>query len=616
MSGAEVTQPASGLAMLSAVGPERQAHAKQTAGRPNWLEHSFIGPLNAFCITLYNESRASFAATLHSLLTALRHFHAQDRYRSCFSTICIIADGWDEADPAIIELLAACRLTTHSRVNVGETAACLTLHGLDTLLSHLAGANRNGRLEGLEPLRMVVCLKRHNRGKLQSHSLFFDSLCRYFQPTFCFQIDCGTTVAPDSVLRLVARMERDTRIAALAPRVMPAIPDASEGILADWQYFDFALRKAVSWPFELATGHLSVVPGQACILRWRALQTAPDAALTPGSTAPLHGYLRGLEANAALERIMFLAEDRVIGNQIVLARDSRWHLGYAPDATAITDSCEHFAELFRQRRRWNNSAMVCRLWLLAQWPSVMGRSDRSRVAKLAFSTAVLAQLLLVIREFLLPAQLVAFLLVVTSGLGLFSHSAQLGLLTSLVGWVLLDLLGHRSPALRSRPAFKAGAIAAKLGTAGLFAVCVWADLPLEVSLILSAPILAMLAMLFVLPWRALLVLMPFSLFSLPNLVMSTSFSLYAIWNLHDVSWGTKGLRLSAAHRSAAARLLQLRDRTLLVWLGANAALSVAAIHWQGWPVAPLNPVVAVWFIADAVIAGLALGYLLQRRLRR
>jgi hypothetical protein len=178
---------------------------------------------------------------------------------------------------------------------------------------------------------------------------------------------------------------------------------------------------------------------------------------------------------------------------------------------------------------------------------------------------------------------------------------------------LLGLVGSRSRSFRSQPGYKVGAIAAKFATAGFFATSVWAHLPLEASLILSAPILVMPAMLLVLPWRALPALVPFSMFPLPNLVMSTLFSLYAIWNLHDVSWGTKGLRLSSMHRSAAARLLRLRDRILLLWLGANAALSVAAIHWQGRPVAPLNPVAAVWLIADAVIAGSALGYLLQQQ---
>jgi chitin synthase len=246
----------------------------------------------------------------------------------------------------------------------------------------------------------------------------------------------------------------------------------------------------------------------------------------------------------------------------------------------------------------------------------MRRGDRSRSAKLAFSVAVMTQLMLVIREFLLPAQLVAFLPVITGALRQLGHFSQLGFLASLVVWVVLGLVGNASRACRSQPGFKVGAIAAKLGTAGFFAASVWTHLSLKSSLILSAPILVIPAMLCVLPWKALLTLVPFTIFPLPNLVISTLLSFYATWNLHDVSWGTKGLRLSSVHRSAAARLRRLRDRTVLVWLVANAVLSAAAIHWQGRPVMPLNPIVEVWLIADAVIAGLALGYLLQRQLRR
>ena len=87
-------------------------------------------------------------------------------------------------------------------------------------------------------------------------------------------------------------------------------------------------------------------------------------------TRPLDAYLRGLNAVAPLERVMFLAEDRVFGNEIVLAQDKSWRIGYCPTAEATTDACDTFGELLRQRRRWQNSALAVRLWLWGRLPGL------------------------------------------------------------------------------------------------------------------------------------------------------------------------------------------------------------------------------------------------------
>jgi chitin synthase len=248
---------------------------------------------------------------MSSLLICARHFHRQRDRRRCFSVLCIVADGRDDINPGILKLLGSLGLVTEPVEQVDGADLHMSMHSCDTLLKRLGTTDPGDEVEKMEPLRAIVYLKQRNRGKLQSHSLFFNSLCRQLQPTYCFQIDNGTTMAADAVLKLVERLEDAPEIAALAPRIMPTMPEFDDDFMVIWQYLDFALQKSIVWPFEVATGHLSVVAGQACVFRWAALDAAEGGDRCGGALSPLEAYLRGTEISAPLEHLMYLAEDRM-----------------------------------------------------------------------------------------------------------------------------------------------------------------------------------------------------------------------------------------------------------------------------------------------------------------
>ena len=220
----------------------------------------------------------------------------------------------------------------------------------------------------------AICVKDENRGKLHSHALFFQWICPELRPELCYQLDAGTVVEADAVSKLVAYMDERPDVAAAASRILTPTPHGAASTLSIWQYMDFVMQKAVTWPTEVASGYLSVIPGQFCVFRWSAV-SAPSS--DDDETRPFDAYLRGLNAIAPLERVMFLAEDRVFGNEIVLARDKSWRIGYCPAAEATTDACDTFGELLRQRRRWQNSALAVRLWLWGRLPAYLARSDKT-----------------------------------------------------------------------------------------------------------------------------------------------------------------------------------------------------------------------------------------------
>jgi chitin synthase len=543
---------------------------------------------NAVCITVYNESAGVVRETLASILENCQRFHGAQAL-SGSSALCLIFDGRDRADRGTLEWLSQCGLLERNpRREADGTEFHLTSHTYGDLLDAL---DVRGGLRFWRPLcglQVIVCLKNQNRGKLQSHAIFFDELCPSLRSPYCYQVDAGTTLDPDAIGRLVDYLEQRRDLAAVAPCVTTPVPAAGDPFIVHWQFFDFAFRAAAVQPLEFCAGHLSVVPGQACVIRWEALRGSEQA-----SQAPLRAYLDGLQAAGSLTRLMFLAEDRVMGTHLVMADHQKWRIGYLSDIKAVTDACRTPTELLRQRRRWNNSTIACRLWLIGSVSEVLRDAQGTPDSKLRFCGTALVQSLLGMREFFAPAQLAALLaLLIQATLAAGGPFAFV-----LCGAFWLAVAGEGLMVSRGEDAEPGAARVWRRARASL-RVTSAVTLPLMLWQIADAPAIAVLAApLLVIPpafrlfkGRARLALLQSILSPVHNLAVTSSLTLYSMWNLHDVSWGTKGLVGAGALR-AASRLHRWRAVAMLVWAVANGALAVAALLSTGWVSAALNPLV-------------------------
>lgn len=594
---------------------QTEANRQRFRSTPELFPVEFMTPSNIFCVTLYNESKSTFEKTITSLLVAIREFHLRPDRATAFSALCVVADGRGRADPATLEMLRSCGFLSDRGRRTGEVELHAECHPWDALAQRF-DLPRPASPERLQALRVLVCLKDRNSGKLHSHALFFDTVCRALRPTYCYQIDAGTALEPDAVARVVDRMERNPDCAALALRILPARPEPGAPFLSTWQFLDCALQKCVLWPFEMATGHLSVVPGQACIFRWHALGDVDGGRGIAGTTGALGRYLRGLRADSPLERVMYMAEDRVIGNEIVLTRGRRWRLGYAVEAGAVTDSCTTFGELFRQRRRWRNSAIACRLWMLAQWPRVFSRAGAGGIGKGAFSIAMMAQMLLLLLDFTAPAQLIALLRLLFVADERSPGSIATFLHASLFAAVVLPLLEAGIPSTRlAKAASQLLSLGRRLACLVLSAALLCtliAVLPVGAWLILlSAPALALAAARLALPGKSFSVLARAQTFPIAELLMVSVLSLYALWNFHDVSWGTKGLRRCGTDPALMKGLRSWRNALLSGWILANVMLTLVTVGCRGMVFHIMSPVLEVTSVANGITVALSLYYLVR-----
>ena len=364
---------------------------------------------NVVCMTLYNEPFELLKNSLSSLLVSIGAQGRGAPARATRSCVVIIADGRNRVDADVLHFFERAGLidTERSFSALGETVH-LSRQRADKIMTDL-GVDEDLVCE----VNFAVCVKNQNRGKLHSHALFFQWICPVLDPELCYQLDVGTVVEASAISELVAYMAHEPDVAAAASRILTSTPQGAASTLSIWQYMDFVVQKAVTWPTEVASGYLSVIPGQFCVFRWSAV-SAPSS--HTGGERPLDTYLRGLNAIAPLERVMFLAEDRVFGNEIVLVHDKSWRIGYCPTAEATTDACDTFGELLRQRRRWQNSALAVRLWLWGRLPAYLARSDKSVLDKARFTTSMLWQGLLTATEVISPAFLLLLLIGAASGL--------------------------------------------------------------------------------------------------------------------------------------------------------------------------------------------------------
>ena len=569
---------------------------------------------NAFCVTVYNEPDSALRSTLHSVLVALRHAFFHVGADSARSIICIVVDGRAQMHPTLKGWLKNVQLMSEAPQRYAGLDIHATSHLADTLIRAMDPALPKAAAECMLKVEVMLCIKNENRGKLESHALFFREICTAVQPEYCYQIDAGTTVAEDSLSQMIRRMETSLDIGAISPRVMPAVPASSAGFLQNWQFYDFALHKSVYWPIESLTGFLSVVPGQTCIFRWKALR---DRGSNVREADPVHAYLRGLHTARAVERVMYLAEDRIIGSEIVLTRDHHWTLDYMPEAAVTTDACTTYPELFRQRRRWINSAAACRLWLLALWARVTCRTDGGPIPTRKHAAGMSVQLLIALKELLSPAQFFAALLIAATQLGNMWAKAPvaLGLVISCLAAASVSALLEMDPRQRH------SALLARIRVGAMWGACIavfyvfYQVLSWQGFAIIVAPILALPCMALSLPREAMPLAIRTQLFPIPYMLLSNILLVYSILRVHNVAWGTKGLVQQNVEPALKKSLKRLRNKAAMFFFGANLAVACVAWKFDGFIAEDLNPVLEIACLSEAAIAVAALVFFIGRRRR-
>lgn len=564
----------------------------------SWLNRNEVIPVgfengnvkSAICLTLYNESEEMLSETIQSIALNYVDLINQNRNGNGI-TICIIADGIEQLSQSVLEY--AERLGVYfDGGKMRKQADGLHIVESKVKISELIFNKLKPEIEyKIDPeIRILFCVKGKNAGKLDSHWWFYEKVCPYLSPEICFQVDVGTTLDKAAIYNMYRCFENNAAFttAAVASTVLLDC-DKPLDLHASFQCGEFAIEKSLIFPSEELFGYLSVIPGQFSGVLWSAMQGQQYALKTPKSQ-----YLKGMKCESGFEKTKFLAEDRVLGYELLADEKANNRLVYAPSAVAYTDKCESLNELLKQRRRWVNSSFICRTWMMknifeyAKHPALsMFKQMQVYASSLNLLAYQWLDLFMPLLSFLLLQQ-TAHSLSIHVGTGLLSEDQKWVVLIAIaIGWYFPTLYAVINEDKKQRKQLtKFIFLCATLSSMAILAINIAASSWL--------PLLFILAIITIVAFQCLLLdkglaknwlksAFQYMILVGPIKLMQTS---YAFLNINDSSWGTKGLDkntdVSSSMDTLNQSLRKLRVMFLSVWFVSNVMLIAFAFTVEGF----------------------------------
>ncbi|RXW24545.1 hypothetical protein EST38_g1282 [Candolleomyces aberdarensis] len=180
----------------------------------------------------------------------------------------------------------------------------------------------------------------------------------------CILLDVGTKPTGTSIYELWKCFDRHSNVGGACGEICV---DTGRGCslllkspLAASQNFEYKMSNILDKPLESVFGYISVLPGAFSAYRYKALLNGPNgqgplASYFRGET--MHGSGSGAGLFEVTTRNMYLAEDRILCFEIVTKKKEGWILKYVKSAKAATDVPTSVPEFISQRRRWLNGSL-------------------------------------------------------------------------------------------------------------------------------------------------------------------------------------------------------------------------------------------------------------------
>ncbi|KAI0708527.1 chitin synthase-domain-containing protein [Earliella scabrosa] len=478
--------------------------------------------------------------------------------------VCVIADGRAQLHESVLK-----EVRSHSQLGEsflsGEAEKGTTAHIMEFLHEQ----------DKLPKLDMLFCVKEKNQGKLDSHRWLFKAFCPLIRPEVCVLLDVGTQPRKNAIYELWECFQHDPSVGGACGEICA---DAGgwmallKNPLAAAQLFEYKMSNILDKPFESAIGYISVLPGAFSAYRYVAISRSSTDNPDSESSCPLDQYLALADKYSTSEgpdnllvRNMYLAEDRILGFEVFARPNHDYILKYVKNAKADTDAVMTMSEFIRQRRRWLNGTLFATMFFMGNAPRIWGskHSIPRRVAISSFQLILtftslanfylsLAFILvtatvdadqdafnflwhgagMTIRDIYLKSYLAVMLLMLIYSLGNKPRHAEYVYLIfmSLLAIHMYCMINVLMKAFSRRSADDATSAAFAFEDNAVFGYTIVA-LASTVGLLVIASILHGEILYLAASGIQYVLLVP----SYVNILTT-----YAICNIHDVSWGTKG----------------------------------------------------------------------------
>ncbi|WWC90481.1 uncharacterized protein L201_005417 [Kwoniella dendrophila CBS 6074] len=528
-------------------------------------------------MTMYNENSELLLRTLNSVIKNIAYLTERNRSKTWGTdswkkvVVCIVADGRKVVDPRVLKVLQLMGVYAEG-VMKDHVAGKETQAHIFEYTSQVVVSDSGEVGFGSTPVQLLFCLKEQNKKKLNSHRWFFNAFGPLIKPNVCVLLDVGTKPSGTSIYELYKCFEKHPNVGGACGEIFADTGKFGKLLfnpLVAGQNFEYKMSNILDKPFESVFGLISVLPGAFSAYRYEAVKNHPNG------KGPLAAYFHGELMNlpgappaSIFDRNKFLAEDRILAFEIVCKKNSKWRLQYVKSAKAGTDVPATVPEFISQRRRWLNGsifaatyAMVCfwRIWT----------SGHNFFRKIALTILTVYNLVNLIFNWLsISSFYLAFFFLISSSIS--GNSDPFGgagdeifqvfnkVYIGLIFVVLVCSLGNRPQGSNYMYTFCIFMFAV---CQGILLYCAgwtvyqtvphttegWKDvstlfhnrtfLDLAMSLMATYGLYLISSILYFEPWHMLTSFVQYLLL-LPSYV--NILLIYAMCNLHDVSWGTKG----------------------------------------------------------------------------
>nr|ADE62520.1 chitin synthase 1 [Saprolegnia monoica] len=576
-------------------------------------------------ITMYNEDENELRSTLRKVCNnvlylkqqSLPGYEGDDAWKQVL--VVIVSDGRTKANKGTLEWLSNVGLYDEDVMNITSTGVKVQCH----LFEHSLQMTKENSIR-FPPLQVTFALKEHNAGKLDSHLWYFDAFAEQVMPDYTVLLDVGTMPTKSSFYKLLTALEINAQIGGVCGEIAvdKPLPNMCNWVIAA-QHFEYKISNILDKSLESCFGFISVLPGAFSAYRYKAIRGAPLQAYFKSLTTPM-AELGPFAGN------MYLAEDRILCFELLARKDCNWTMHYVKDAIARTDVPTNLIDLVGQRRRWLNGSFFATLFAIWNWGRVYTESNHSFTRKMALLVQYVYNVLQVIFSWFLPANFyLALYFVIFQGfkdnrwnfIDTSKYPALLldGLPTAFNVFYAVTVFTQVTIGLGNKPKHVKGThylISVLFGILMLIASTIAIVIFVTAHKTVEAIILAVLILgtffigsamhcevhHIVLTFVQYTALMP----SFVNILM-----VYSFCNLHDLSWGTKGIDTGHEHKSDGAvgqykdivarqkaleakkaedarnqdelkkRFDSFRSNLLLIWVMSNMAMVVICVNTIG-----------------------------------
>lgn len=338
-------------------------------------------------MTMYNEDEVLFVKTMNAVIKNIAHLCGRSRSRTWGPegwkkvVVCVVSDGRSKVNKRTLQVLTLMGCYQEGIAKDSVAGKDVTAHIFE-YTSNVVVTETGEVSTGNCPVQIIFCLKEQNKKKLNSHRWFFNAFGPLINPNVCVLLDVGTKPTSTSIYELWKCFDKHSNVGGACGEICVDTGRACSLLLtsplAASQNFEYKMSNILDKPLESVFGYISVLPGAFSAYRYRALLNGPDG------KGPLASYFKGEAMHGGgaggaglFERNMYLAEDRILCFEIVTKKREGWILKYVKSAKAATDVPTTVPEFISQRRRWLNGSLFAsfhstiffyRIWTSGQNP--------------------------------------------------------------------------------------------------------------------------------------------------------------------------------------------------------------------------------------------------------